>query len=494
MHNFFIDRPMAALEELLAPFPVELRQVSTSVGGAGGRAVVCSRAVGAGELLLRSRAVGATCHRRHEPHVCACCLRFSEDAELPVACGGGCDGACGVWYCSAVCAHADGARHAAHCGMLARARRTKSIKKEEYSFVRLLLRMLGVCAAYRSKASDGGGVGGSGGSIFAVGKRSDSGGGDAFDGNFEDGLEKSDSYAPSGGLEHVMALMADEASIPGFKRRQRQREGAVKAFLALLPATALSATTAGHGGVKSAASDVAAAAAVAAGEEEGGGGLAGTQRCERDAVALLTRQLRWCPEFLSSRTLVALLSRQPLNEFGVCYIDGETVGGVCFPAAAMLNHSCVPSAALQLERQATVAFYATRDLALGEEVTFCYTGAIARGISSAGDDDEDDVKALTRQELLQESWGIACCCDRCRLDDAGRASSIGQTGDGPALAALRAKITAFDQHAMCEACRCFKVPDARRWGGGAGGHEEICGCGTFHALPAPKHVLMTDGS
>ena len=56
-----------AMDALLAPFPVAIKRVGSGAGGAGERAVVVTRAVAAGELLLSSRAVGATMHRKHEP-------------------------------------------------------------------------------------------------------------------------------------------------------------------------------------------------------------------------------------------------------------------------------------------------------------------------------------------------------------------------------------------------------------------------------------------
>ena len=52
-------------------------------------------------------------------------------------------------------------------------------------------------------------------------------------------------------------------------------------------------------------------------------------------------------------------------------MEGESCGCGFFPAGAMVNHSCVPSASVQLEG-AEMCFYATRDMAAGEEVTQSY--------------------------------------------------------------------------------------------------------------------------
>ena len=47
--------------------------------------------------------------------------------------------------------------------------------------------------------------------------------------------------------------------------------------------------------------------------------------------------------------MASLLARGPANEFGICCVEGETCGCVFYPAAAMVNHSCVPTTGVQVE-------------------------------------------------------------------------------------------------------------------------------------------------
>ena len=72
----------------------------------------------------------------------------------------------------------------------------QALKKEEASFVRLLLRMLSVCA--------------------------EEAGGEA-------------PSAAAAGLAHVRCMVADDPAVGGFKRRQGQRQKAARAFVGLLP-------------------------------------------------------------------------------------------------------------------------------------------------------------------------------------------------------------------------------------------------------------------
>eukprot|EP00493_Phyllostaurus_siculus_P010587 UN10733 len=62
-----------------------------------------------------------------------------------------------------------------------------------------------------------------------------------------------------------------------------------------------------------------------------------------------------------------LLARGPPNEFALFDQNGEPCGRGYFPTASLMNHSCVPSASVQLEVDKMV-FYATRDIAEGEEI------------------------------------------------------------------------------------------------------------------------------
>ena len=55
------------------------------------------------------------------------------------------------------------------------------------------------------------------------------------------------------------------------------------------------------------------------------------------------------PDFLSVKNCVNILASGPLNEFALFDVDGEAVGCGYFPLAAMCNHSCVPTASVQIE-------------------------------------------------------------------------------------------------------------------------------------------------
>ena len=208
-------------------------------------------------------------------------------------------------------------------------------------------------------------------------------------------------------LDDTMTLMADHAAVKGFKRRRRQRIAAARAFVALQPPLR---------------ADHAAAA------EEG---------CE------LERQLLRSPIFRSVRAVEAILARGPLNEFGLCDIDGEAAGCGFYPSAAMANHSCVPTAAVRLERSSLV-FIALTDLCAGTEVTFSYANLRGDG-------------GVDRAENLELSWNFVCACERCRL--------------APGPSAARSRVDAFD---ALHVCVCGNVSHLPR---GA------CRCGQFNALP-----------
>ena len=105
------------------------------------------------------------------------------------------------------------------------------------------------------------------------------------------------------------------------------------------------------------------------------------------------------------KLLVSLLSRGPMNEFGLwCATDGDpgSAGTAYFPAAAMLNHSCAPNVAHQFERTSLV-FYAARPIEAGEALCFAYTAPLSPQLQA-------------RQKTLRASWCFDCACPRCTAE------------------------------------------------------------------------------
>ncbi len=100
-------------------------------------------------------------------------------------------------------------------------------------------------------------------------------------------------------------------------------------------------------------------------------------------------------------TLVSCLERGPMNEFGLWCADGEagSAGTAYYPAAAMLNHSCLPNVAHQFEGTALV-FYTVRPIEAGEPLCFAYTTPSQQPTAA-------------RQKVLSNSWCFACRCPRC---------------------------------------------------------------------------------
>ena len=167
-------------------------------------------------------------------------------------------------------------------------------------------------------------------------------------------------------LNSVLNMMPDNKSIPGYKKRTVQRQKAATFFVQMLPSL-------GTGG-------------------------------ETKEGSALVQQLRACPSFCSVQATANYLARGPANEFALFDYDEEGCGCGFFPLAALINHSCVPSASVQLENNQMV-FYATKDIMAGEEITQSYGNLSGDG-------------RMSRQENLQESWGFVCHCVRCRRDAA----------------------------------------------------------------------------
>lgn len=366
------------MQALLDAFPVRLVGAKME----SGRSLVTKTDVAKGTLLLRSPAVTAAVHKKHEALVCLRCLKFSDDDERPLPTR--CESCSAVYYCGEACRNADAALHGTHCAQLKKASRDKAIKREELLLVRLLFRLLA---------------------------------------------------APESTMRPVNVLMADHEAVGGFKKRDKQRKSAAKAFVALLPPKP-----------DTDCADVGAGAA--------GGG----------AVAVLAAQLVTSPEFRSVTKLVRILSRGPLNAFAVCSVQGETAGSLWFPAGAMLNHSCMPTAANQLEGNA-MCFYAVDDLKAGTEITFSYTNIEQTGV-------------LTRRETLWVNWGFQCQCLRCRYDG----EVLGHRGKDTDAQEYKLKLDAYDTAHCCK-CKGISAPAEHR----GPATTEGCSCNTVNLVtPEPS--------
>lgn len=302
-------------------------------GGARGRILVTARPFKAGELVLRQAPVGVALRSRFQERWCAHCLRFACSA-LPRACVG-----CGLcWYCSARCqaAHAEGG-HALECRTL------RSLNPRE------LPREVAFAARWLSST-----------------------------------LAHPEHRA-------VAALLQDGPELPGFQKRRKCFQGAVKAFLEA------------------------------------------------------SKRAAWTVD-ASEPELLRLLAGTPRNDFGLYGPDGELEGQGNFPALAMANHSCVPTAALRQEGR-FMCLYALQPLPKGAEVTHCYVS-----LDEAGGG--EDPAAL--REVLHTSWGFRCGCARCTGAEACR-------------------VAAFDARHRCE---CGGVVLAAEG-------ELGCACNTWNRLPDP---------
>ncbi|EKX33424.1 hypothetical protein GUITHDRAFT_120372 [Guillardia theta CCMP2712] len=73
--------------------------------------------------------------------------------------------------------------------------------------------------------------------------------------------------------------------------------------------------------------------------------------------------------------LFELLLRDRVNVFALSDADGEEAGEAHFPAAAMLNHSCLPNVELKVLR-GSLHIFALRDVEKDEELCHSYTSLI----------------------------------------------------------------------------------------------------------------------
>ena len=166
----------------------------------------------------------------------------------------------------------------------------------------------------------------------------------------------------------------------------------------------------------------------------------------------LDDMLKVHPQFLNVGVLTSILAAGPLNEFALFDVDGEAVGCGYFPLAAMANHSCIPTASVQMEGK-YVVLYATRNLEVGEEITQSY--------ANLGDDGR-----LTRMENIEVSWGFTCSCLRCKIDS-------GSGGDESSCNIIKK----FDEANVC-VCGGVIVPKARQ----GKREDDECKCNSYNLI------------
>ena len=181
----------------------------------------------------------------------------------------------------------------------------------------------------------------------------------------------------------------------------------------------------------------------------------------------LADQIRMCPSFRNVKTVERLLASGPLNDFALWDLEGEACGCGFFPGAALINHSCVPSSAVQLEGT-DLCFYATMDIEEGAEITQSYANLNGDG-------------RYTRQENLTNSWDFVCKCIRCEYE-----KRIQENPVGTALEALKQKkdfIESFDRLHVCS-CGGVSCPPSRRGSRPLppGETEGACNCNCFNLV------------
>ena len=102
--------------------------------------------------------------------------------------------------------------------------------------------------------------------------------------------------------------------------------------------------------------------------------------------------------------VVGLLAREECNGFAVWSREYDRLAASIAPGAALVNHSCGPSAAKVTGTGFNVELRALRDLSAGEEVTISYVPLCE---PMAG-----------RQALLRHHFNFICACHRCEAETA----------------------------------------------------------------------------
>lgn len=115
-----------------------------------------------------------------------------------------------------------------------------------------------------------------------------------------------------------------------------------------------------------------------------------------ELLAVLTPQL--------CQTMVQADNHNAFGIRGGSEANEEYMGYGVYPCASYFNHSCQPN--LKKRRIGREwEFRAAQDIAGGEECCISYLGG-----------DEKDLGFVERQQRLQEVWGFACRCERCRKE------------------------------------------------------------------------------
>ena len=100
--------------------------------------------------------------------------------------------------------------------------------------------------------------------------------------------------------------------------------------------------------------------------------------------------------------VVGLLAREECNGFAVWSREYDRLAASIVPGAALVNHSCGPSAAKVTGKGFNVELRALRDLGAGEEVTISYV-PLCEPLSG-------------RQALLRHHFNFTCACPRCEAE------------------------------------------------------------------------------
>jgi SET domain len=102
--------------------------------------------------------------------------------------------------------------------------------------------------------------------------------------------------------------------------------------------------------------------------------------------------------------VVGLVARDDANGFAVWSREYERLGATMAPGAALVQHSCAPTAAKVIGSGFNVELRALRDLTAGEEVTISYI-PLCEPLAS-------------RNAILEHHFAFKCACSRCETETA----------------------------------------------------------------------------